>query len=407
MFAIWIDSLSTFGTQEFEDRSWRWCRLGPGPRIEGEGDFAQISRALESEPDEVALLVAARECLDLWLKVPPMTTRRIRQAIPFIAEERVAQPIEAMHFALGERRAQRLRCIAISRTLLQTLLDTLGKYGISPSALYSDAALMRVKGEQICILKDGGRALVRTSDIATEVPLKRLPILLGALRRSTSESESEVFIEIADDDGEALSELIAQPGARIARRKLSGTCLTELLPGPEVWEVNLLTGEFEPRASSPRNQPWSLPLAFATALIVVIVASDLVVGHLAQRQVSALVGEATGVYREAFPSARPSQEDLVQVVRREQGNTSQETLELLVILDRASGMFSAHGASVRSLSYQSGSGAIDVEVLVPGYDILDAIEGDAADSFGEISMLGATQTPDGVRARLRLRGAER
>ena len=407
MFAIWIDKLSTLGSQEFENQRWRWCRLGPGSRNEGEGDLAEIARELESRPDAVTLLIAARECLDLWLKVPPMNTRRLRQAVPFIAEEQVAQPIEAMHFAVGERRAQHIRCIATSRTLLQTLLDTLARHRVLPVSMYLDAALVRVKGRQLCILKDGERALVRTPELATEVPCERLPILIDSLLQSSPESSTEPLIEvIADDDGK-LAESIKRPGVRVLARRSAGTCLAELLPGSEVSEVNLLVEEFEPRASMPQNRRWKLPIALAASLLALVIVSDLLVGYLAKLRVATLIDESIEVYRRDRPSIDGDEGDLVRLIHREQGTSSQETRELLEMLNRVSGTFSTHGASVRSLSYQSGSGAVDVEVLVEGYDTLDALERDATGKFQEVSMLGATQTQEGVRARLRLGGVGR
>ena len=407
MFAIWFDNLSTLGSPRFENQRWRWCRLGQGSRYEGEGGLAEIARELESMPDEVTLLVAARECLDLWLNVPPMNTRRLSQAVPYIAEEQVAQPIEAMHFVVGERKAQHIRCIATSRALLQTLLDTLGKHGISPIALYLDAALVRVKGRQFCVLKDRKRALVRTPELATEVPCERLPVLIDSLIQSSPESSTELLIEvIADDDGE-LAKSIARPEVRVQARRSAATCFSELLPGPEISEVNLLVEEFEPRASRPQNWRWKLPMALAASLLALIIASDLLVGYLAKLRVATFIDESIEAYRKDFPSIEPNEGDLIRLIHREQGTSSQETRELLEMLNRASGAFFTHGASVRSLSYQSGSGAIDVEVLVDGYDILDALESDATREFQEVSMLGATQTQEGVRARLRLGGVGR
>ena len=404
MFVLWIDDTSALGDEAFDKTSWRWCRVGPGPRQEGEGALAEIADELARQPDEVRLILKAGDCLDCWLKVPPMNSRRLTQAIPFIAEELVAQPLEAMHFVPGERRGELLRCVAISRVFLQRLLDKLHTYSIHPTALFTDAGLLRTKTDSISVLKDGDRALIRTDALAAEVPCARVPIVIDSLLRKTAESDAEIHIEVAGDDRGSLAERLSKQFERVSRRSLTGSRLADLLPGLEAAAANILVGDFEQVKSTAQTPRRKLPIALAAMLLTIVLVSDLIVGVLARQRASASMEQAAQVYAQAFPAEEPSPLEIIRLVNHEQGTGPQETARLIGMLNSVSNILSANGAQVRSLSYQSASDALDVEILVEGYDSLDTLESQVAGDSRAVSMLGATQAEDGVRARLRISG---
>lgn len=404
MFALWIDDTSSLGSEVFDKTPWRWCRVGPGSNEEGRGNLAEIAHKLEKQSEEVCVILRAADCLDCWLSVPPMNARRLNQAIPFIVEEFVAQPVETMHFVTGERRGQQLRCVGISRVLLRRLLDAMGAWNIRPSAVFPDAGLLSAKTETIRILKDGERALIRASNLAAEMPCERAPMLVDAVWSGVAESNKEMRIEVSGDDDGTLTSLLSQTYGNVSQRNLTTSSLIEFVENTQASSLNLLIGEFQPSESKVQAPRWKVPMALAAILLATILGSDLLVGFLAKQRVAVLVEKATETYMQAYPSEDPSQSDLIRLVNREQGTGAQETVRLIDMLNRVSSVTA--NAQVRSIAYQAGSDTLDVEVLVAGYDGLDALESEIAEAFREVSMLGATQSQDGVRARLRLAGAE-
>ena len=402
MFFVWFDDLSELGKDEFVQQEWRWCRLGPGSRLEGRGGLEDIATILASEPDDVSLLLAARECVHMWLKVPPMSTRSLRQALPFIAEEQVAQPVENMHFVEGDRQGEQLNCLGISKGLLHQLLSLLSGYGISPIAAYSDASLLQAREGTIVVLLDSNRTLLRTLRSALEAPLQDLMIYLNALVQEMGDSSAEPHIEVFVNESSEVPDGLANSAWKATSKKVNRSCLTELLCAP-VTEINLLVGEFEPQASRRGDGgTWRLPLALAATLLALLVTSDLVIGFSALKTSETLQEESV-----ALVEGIGSSEEVVRLIHREQGSRSQETRDFLSLLAQVSKVSAEHGASIRTLSYQSGSGTIDIEVLVIDYDALDGFSSQAQDTFQLADMLGATQTGEGVRARLRLVGAGR
>lgn len=398
MFFIWFDGLDELGTGAFVQRQWRWCRLGPGSRVEGQGDLESIAALLASQADEVSLLLSARACIHLRLKVPPMSARSLRQALPFVAEEQVAESVENMHFAIGGRQGEQLNCLGISKVLLQELLRVIAEYGISPVAAYSDATLLRVREGTIGMLLDRDRALIRTTHSALEAPVENISIHLRSIIQEISDSSSELVLEVFSDEVDEIPGEFANFGAKVTPRRITHSALVELLSSP-VDEINLLVAEFEPQASTQPSRTWRLPLALAASLLALLLASDLIVGMNALNRTTVLKQTSLSLV-----DGLQTSDEVVRLIHREQGSRSQETRDFLKLLARISRVSDAHGANLRTLSYQSGSGAVDIEVLVSDYDVLDAFSSAAENSFQEADMLGATQFGEGVRARLRLVG---
>lgn len=400
MFYLWFDDLSGLGTVGFAETEWRWCSVGPGPKVEGKGNLERIAALLTSQKDEVSLLLAARECVHLWLKVPPMSARNLRQALPFIAEEQVAQSVESMHFACGHRHGEQLNCLGISKALLRELLGLLFEYGISPVAAYSDASLLTARDGAIAILIDGVRCLVRTTRIAIEAPRQDLAMYLNATLHQMGEPSPEPHIEVFADEQFHMPAELADAGLEVTRKRLIQSPFAQLVSTP-ITEINLLVAEFEPQTTRRgEGRTWRLPLALAASLLAILVVSDLVVGWNALKQRESLQDSSL-----LLVDGLQTPEEVVRLIHREQGNRSQETRDFLNLLGQVSRVAVTRGASMRSLSYQSGSGAIDIEILVADYDALDGFSSDAQDIFRQADMLGATQTGDGVRARLRVVGA--
>lgn len=401
MFFIWFDDLSELGTDALAQKEWRWCRVGPGSHAEGRASLERIGALLASQPDEVSLLLAARECTYLELKVPPMSARSVRRALPFIAEEHIAQPVENTHFAIGDRRGEHLHCLCVSKPLLHLLLEVLSEYGISPVAAYSDATLLRVTEGRIGLLTDGDRVLIRSAHSALEATCSDASIYLESIIQDMADSHPELHLETLVNEDADLPDGLAHLDVAVTQKRIARSALAELLSRP-IAEINLLTAEFEPQTPNRSSATWKLPLSLAASLLAVLLASDVIVGVNATNRGEALQAESLSLV-----TGLQTSEEVVRLIHREQGSRSQETREFLNLLAQISALSSAHGASLRTLSYQSGSGSIDIEVIISDYDSLDGFSSEAQQAFQEADMLGATQTGEGVRARLRLGGVGR
>ena len=404
MFVIWLDDLETLGSDAFGAREWRWYRTLAGVHEEGRGDLDAISELLSAEPDEVHLLIAARECLPLALTAPPMSSRNLDLALPYLAEEKIAVSVDETHFVPSQRIGEQLTAFGISKSLLTRLLASLSDFSVTPVAAYSDASVIQLDTEALKIMIDSRRVLMRTPVLSLETDLTDLPELLPALVAQASVEPADTTVKLfsseeAEDPG--LTKALSELGLETVSLTKIRSPLAQLASHGFSTATNLLVGAFAPTSSSTGASPWRLPAALAASFLALLIASDLAVGMIASNRVAALQEASISELGSAATA-----DEVVRIVNREQGGGEQDTSYFIDLLSVLSALTREQGASVKSLSYQRGSRALDVEVIVADYDGLDVLTSQAQSSFLEADMLGATQTEEGVRARLRLAGRQ-
>src|SRR3954468_14298168 len=89
------------------------------------------------------IVVPATDALTTEAEAPAKSASKLAQVIPFALEERVADEIEDLHFALGERNSStgRVVVLVVARARIDGWLAELGAAGIVPQAIYSEASL--------------------------------------------------------------------------------------------------------------------------------------------------------------------------------------------------------------------------------------------------------------------------
>ena len=400
MFVIWIDDVSDFAGESFAVREWRWHRPGTGRGDdEGRARLGVIADMLVSKPDDVTLLLSARVCLHLSLTAPPMSARNLDLALPYLAEEHIASSVEDTHFVPGTRHGDQLTVFGMAKSLLRALLDGLSEYGIAPVAAYSDASLIPLDDHDASLLLDGQRVLLRSQYISLEADFVTLPVVLPRLLPEESGEDGQVGVAVLNAEDESLIEKLAGMGISASVQHAGHASLAALASQAQSSGTNLLTCEFASQRASAGNRQWRLPSALAASLLVFVLVADNLLGITAQTHLKALQTEAMQSVDNAMTT-----DEIVRLVNREQGDGGQETSYFIDLLAKLSSVVTASGANLKSLSYQQGSHTLDVEVLVSDYDGLDQLSQDTESAFAESEMLGATQTENGVRARLRLAG---
>ena len=86
--------------------------------------------------------------------------------IPFALEERVADEIENLHFAIGERAADtgRVPVAVVTRSRIDGWLAELAAAGLHPQAIYSEAQLLPAMPGQLIALIDNDMVILRAAE---------------------------------------------------------------------------------------------------------------------------------------------------------------------------------------------------------------------------------------------------
>ncbi|WP_423602267.1 type II secretion system protein GspL [Sphingomonas sp. MS122] len=123
-------------------------------------------RAIIAEPDGPAtLLVPSESVLLLVVDLPLGTHAKRVAALPFAIEDRIADPIDAVHIALGGEIAPRRYLVAVVRhAQMREWVETAEAAGLAHAAMVPDALALPVPDEGWAAEANEGRVLVRSGD---------------------------------------------------------------------------------------------------------------------------------------------------------------------------------------------------------------------------------------------------
>jgi general secretion pathway protein L len=114
----------------------------------------------------IAVILPASEVLATDSDAPAKGAAKLAQVIPYALEERVADEIENLHFAIGERDAStgRVPVVVVARARIEARLAELRAAGLQPHAIYSESMLLPAMPGQMIALLDGDSLTIRVAD---------------------------------------------------------------------------------------------------------------------------------------------------------------------------------------------------------------------------------------------------
>ncbi|MDR6850668.1 general secretion pathway protein L [Sphingomonas sp. BE123] len=124
-------------------------------------------RAIIAEPDGPATVLVPSESVLLLRVALPLASRAKRiEALPFAIEDRIADPIEAVHIVLGAEVAPQTYLVAVVRHAQMTAwVEAAELAGLGHAAMVPDAlALPEPEAGAWCAAVEDGRVLVRSGD---------------------------------------------------------------------------------------------------------------------------------------------------------------------------------------------------------------------------------------------------
>lgn len=123
-------------------------------------------RAIIAEPDGPAtLLVPSESVLLLAVDLPLASHAKRLAALPFAIEDRIADPVESVHLALGSEIAPKRYLVAVVRhALMRDWVEVAEAEGLAHAAMVPDALALPVPDEGWSAEASNERVLVRGAD---------------------------------------------------------------------------------------------------------------------------------------------------------------------------------------------------------------------------------------------------
>lgn len=361
-----------------------WLARGAGASSWRRGDAVPADA-------EVTVVVPAETVALHRLRVPTRRAAELRQAVPFALEERLAEPVEQLHFALGSREGDDIDVAVVARRDMQAWLQRHDEAPLDDAVtMVADAQLLPRSAGAIHLARIGGRLLVAPPDGAHVVPAPQWPQwreLLPGLPLRVLGSDA------AFHETETVQEVALPVFLRFAATRIDSA-------------PNLRQGAFAAtphRGSHPRQWRWAAVFA---ALALLLVVADAATGYLIERNRRVqLQGQVREVFEQALPGQRMTADPAAQLASEVgRSGAASATGNPLARLAAVAPLIT-QGSRYRVHAVDYRGDAIELEVLAPDVGQLDALRETIAARGLPVAVTGVDPHDDGVRGRLRLGGA--
>lgn len=367
----------------------------------------------------VAVLVAASEVLVTESDAPARNASKLAQVIPYALEERVADEVENLHFAIGERDAGtgRVPVVVVTRARIDAWLAELAAAGLQPQAIYSEAQLVPAMPGQLIALIDGDSVILRTAEGAPQV----LPALSisDAIEMALAAQTSQVagleplplglLLYSGHEEWQAHQFAVDAMRDRFTGVKvqlLPSGILDVLAPAAASGDaVNLLQGALAPASPLQANwKSWRVAAVLAASLLCLhLGARYLELNRLRKSEVT-----LDANIRDAFMAAMPGQQNALNARRRIETRLSEihsgggGTL-LPALSAIANARTAAPSATIEGFTFRDGT--LDLRVTAPDAASLDAIGQQLRAGSWQADIMGGNASGDNYRGRLQVKKA--
>ncbi len=271
-----------------------WQLLAAGASTPLQSGLAALQQILEqAEGARIVVLVPSELVLLTAVKLPIRQPGKLLQAVPYALEEQLAEDVDQLHFAAGDRQSDGSTPIAVvSHANMQGWLERFGAHRPQVEMLLPDVLALPAPPEQVLYLDDRGRCLVRTGTAAGfAVPLD----LLAATLQGEDGAGATVY---RHEQAASPPEGLELPEGRRVRRNLE---LLNHIQQPQQ-RINLLQGPYAPRREMAQwLRAARLPAALAAGYLLfatVVMALD---NYRQAQQLDQLQQQALAQFGRAFP----------------------------------------------------------------------------------------------------------
>ncbi|HEV8445026.1 MAG TPA: type II secretion system protein GspL [Steroidobacteraceae bacterium] len=381
-----------------------------------EGELQQAAPL--SAGRRVAVIVSASDVLSLDTEVPAKSAAKLALVVPYALEERVADEIENLHFALGNRSAEtgKVNVLVVERARIDAWLADLRAAGLEPQAIYSEASLLPAMPGQLIALLDGDSITLRHAEgpplvMPALAITEAIELALASLSSPVAGLEPlpvGLLLYAGHDEWEAHQNQVDALRDRFTGVKvqlLPQGPLSVLAPAAASGDaVNLMQGALA--VSSPNAQGWKswrLAAFLGAALLCLHIGARLF--ELSQLHKQEAVLDA-GI-QDAFRAAMPGQQNASNARRRVETRLSQirsgggALLPVLAAIATARG--AAPGAVIEGLTFRDGT--LELRITAPDAASLDAIGRQLRAANWQADILGGSANGDNYRGRLQIRKA--
>ncbi len=404
-----------------EDQAVEWVLVDSnGTRRSGVSSGNLEQAAIEVRDHAVIALVPAEDVLLTSVHIPARSAAKIRTALPFALEENLADDVEDLHFAIGDRQDNnRLPVAVVAREKMSGWLDRLNEVGIVPVMLAAENhGLAKIPGtlsvlvdDKTTMFNDGADAEFSMQDVK---PSDVLVIAgqLGETQDEDGENSGHLVVFCTSEQDQNLShDWIA------LRHELHSVDVNVLPDGvlPKLavtvaagHGINLLQGSYGKKTEyGTLIRPWKIAALLLLGLTVVGMAMKSVGYYQLLQDEATLRAQFNAEYRLLRPDDTREIIDPVATVEsllRGAGTSAAPQVFLPSLRELGAALDANSGAAIEAISYRAG--VVDLQLTAPDVATLDKIQ-KAVSASGrfQASIQSTNQVADKINGRIQIREA--
>jgi len=317
----------------------------------------------------------------LHADIPSNNAQKILQAVPYALEDKLAEDVDTLHFAVGARDAQGYTVAVVSRSRVQQWLNQLSTAGLTAAELIPDMLALPVREHTLVLVPDDRQILARFPDgagITAETSLMPLMIRRHLSDLPTSENCTHALVYAADETiSPEIRDMLASLKLETAYRPLKGGAIALMASAVrDSRAINLLQGEFGQHSGTTEHwRRWRIAASLLAALCLVFIAQQLVSEFGLRHEAASLNAQVAALFHQALPEVTHMVDPEVQMKQRMiqltgGGANTAGFLAMLTTLGKV--LQSQNGVQLQSFSYHDGN--LQLQVQAGSIDVLNNVK---------------------------------
>ena len=274
----------------------------------------------------------------LELELSWLPERKARAAIPYALEDKLAQPVDELHFAFDKIRYQNNKYLisVITKQRIRFIMLLLNEHEIEFSAITLD--WFALESKELCITES--TLLINTDDFKGALSTEFAEIYLqkNPEQQPLIFTDSQIKIDSSIPINQSSSYLwIAQ---RIQKSKLMNLCQGEMQHGNK---VDLLTKGYQ------------LAGALFCLWLVSLIVVNLINLHLLNKQTQQIDDQIAGIYHQFFPDSKQVISPKFRIMQLLKNSDSEEQNRFWFLLNQFAKVVNNDRFTLEQIRYQNKS----------------------------------------------------